>query len=528
MQAPFDNIVQHLFHQPSLHSVTVDELEKMAIRHPYFAAAHFLLLKKMQDTAHPKFTAQLHKAAIYFNNPLWLQFLLQPETVSNFSVSEQSPFITSDSIAQPSLSEENGNGHQYEPVAEKNEAEQPSPFAETGPEHTGIITPEDAAGAEQSLAHVEQDTFDNVITEIYSNPGPLYNTYLPETTSTETPEDISAQATESPTEQAEEVSQKIHEPEPNQSFFVENILAPEPAIAHAGQSITHTDTEIYTPFVQEEPVIAPGESQPEMVAETASEVQHAEHLVEATTETIIPEATDHAGGNFITETPVTSFNPEQPLEHNTITDIEDAADADATDHAGGNFIAETSATSFIAEQPVEHNTITDIEDAADADATDPITETTTDYNPAAATQPNQEETNFIKIIETPAAKNDLLFEPYHTVDYFASQGIKLGKMDIDPKDKLGRQLKSFTEWLKTMKKLPQTSIDKLLAQNEESKVVADANHSIENKEVITEAMAEVFEKQGLREKAVDVYEKLSLQNPAKSAYFAARIEALKH
>ena len=46
MQAPFDNIVQHLFHQPSLHSVTVDELENMAVQHPYFAAAHFLLLKK--------------------------------------------------------------------------------------------------------------------------------------------------------------------------------------------------------------------------------------------------------------------------------------------------------------------------------------------------------------------------------------------------------------------------------------------------------------------------------------------------
>src|SRR5450432_1277649 len=112
MQAPFDNIVQHLFHQPSLHSVTVDELENMAIQHPYFAAAHFLLLKKMQDTSHPKFTAQLHKTTIYFNNPLWLQFLLQPETVAGFSVSEKPPFITSDSIKEPSVTiEENNNGY---------------------------------------------------------------------------------------------------------------------------------------------------------------------------------------------------------------------------------------------------------------------------------------------------------------------------------------------------------------------------------------------------------------------------------
>jgi hypothetical protein len=488
MQAPFDNIVQHLFHQPSLHSVTVDELENMAIQHPYFAAAHFLLLKKMQDTAHPKFTAQLHKAAIYFNNPLWLQFLLQPETVSNFTVSEQSPFITSDSIAQPSLAEENNNGHQHEPIPENDDAEQPFSLAETAPEHTDVIADEDAVhdDAAQPLFHVEQDTFENVITEIYSDPNPLYNTNPLEAINTAAPENILAQAEEPPVEQAEHVSQTKDEPGPNQFFFLENILAPEQTISNTGESITHTDTEIYTPFGQEEPVMAPEEKEHEVVAETISE---AEHTIEATAETLIPEATDHPVENFITETPATSFIPEQPVENNTITDIEDAADADATE---------------------------------------PIAETTTDYNPAAVTQSNKEETNFIKIIETPAAKNDVLFEPYHTVDYFASQGIKLGKMDIDPKDKLDRQLKSFTEWLKTMKKLPQTSIDKLLAQNEESKVVADANHSIENKEVITEAMAEVFEKQGLREKAVDVYEKLSLQNPAKSAYFAARVEALKH
>jgi len=58
--------------------------------------------------------------------------------------------------------------------------------------------------------------------------------------------------------------------------------------------------------------------------------------------------------------------------------------------------------------------------------------------------------------------------------------------------------------------------------------VADAIHSIENKEVITEAMAEVFEKQGMNGKAVEVYQKLSLLNPAKSTYFAAKIAILKH
>ena len=48
---------------------------------------------------------------------------------------------------------------------------------------------------------------------------------------------------------------------------------------------------------------------------------------------------------------------------------------------------------------------------------------------------------------------DLIFEPYHTVDYFASQGIKF-REEEKPVDKFSLQLKSFTEWLKTMKKLP--------------------------------------------------------------------------
>jgi hypothetical protein len=131
------------------------------------------------------------------------------------------------------------------------------------------------------------------------------------------------------------------------------------------------------------------------------------------------------------------------------------------------------------------------------------------------------------IIETPAAMSDQLFEPYHTIDYFASQGIKLDKIEPEPQDKLGKQLKSFTEWLKGMKKLQQVSVEKVLAENDESEVVAAAIHSVEDKEVITESMALVLEKQGLNEKAAEIYRKLSLLNPGKTAYFAARIDALK-
>ena len=122
--------------------------------------------------------------------------------------------------------------------------------------------------------------------------------------------------------------------------------------------------------------------------------------------------------------------------------------------------------------------------------------------------------------------SDLLFEPYHTVDYFASQGIKF-KEDEKPKDKFGQQLKSFTEWLKTLKKGPATDVNRPTEPATEDKVVKMAENSIRDEEVYTEAMAEVWEKQGNSAKAIDIYQKLSLLEPAKSTYFAAKIEDLK-
>jgi hypothetical protein len=140
-----------------------------------------------------------------------------------------------------------------------------------------------------------------------------------------------------------------------------------------------------------------------------------------------------------------------------------------------------------------------------------------------AEAPSVEEVDAIKDNESP---EQLAFEPYHTVDYFASQGIKLSQEEA-PKDKFGKQLKSFTEWLKTMKRLPVNEQVKPLDIQAEQNVETLAAHSVEPEEVFTEAMAEVWIRQGNREKAREIYNKLSLLNPSKRAYFAAKIESLK-
>ena len=129
--------------------------------------------------------------------------------------------------------------------------------------------------------------------------------------------------------------------------------------------------------------------------------------------------------------------------------------------------------------------------------------------------------------QQPITSSELpIFEAFHTVDYFASQGIKV-KLEDNPPDKFSKQLRSFTEWLKTMKKLPDTAANVPVNVPSEKKVEQLAEKSITDSTVETEAMAEVWIKQGNPEKAIEIYRKLSLLEPSKSPYFASRISALK-
>lgn len=126
--------------------------------------------------------------------------------------------------------------------------------------------------------------------------------------------------------------------------------------------------------------------------------------------------------------------------------------------------------------------------------------------------------------EKPVEKEALLFEPLFTTDYFASQGIKLSE-EIKANDKLGNQLKTFTAWLKTMKstngnRMPETTII-------DKKVEQLAEKSNEEDEIVTESMGEVYMQQGKYEQAEEIFKKLSLLYPAKSIYFANKLEHLK-
>jgi hypothetical protein len=130
----------------------------------------------------------------------------------------------------------------------------------------------------------------------------------------------------------------------------------------------------------------------------------------------------------------------------------------------------------------------------------------------------------LSAFKKPVTENDQLpikSSPYHTIDYFASQGIR-----AEGQDKLSSRVRKFTDWLKQMKGANAQPTDLGTDVETEQMIETIAQTSNETKDVVTEAMADVLTKQGKTEKAIQLYKKLSFLNPAKSTYFAAKIEDL--
>jgi hypothetical protein len=234
-------------------------------------------------------------------------------------------------------------------------------------------------------------------------------------------------------------------------------------------------------------------------------------------------------------TPGASFETSEPVESVT------AATDDA--HVGEMYNTNTESEALKLAETEAKKELREENDRASAIDTETFIQPAQETQPDAGNQPDvssSPETEESKQPAHPVAHHPLFskgtdedngdvkptFEPFHTVDYFASQGIKVGQ-ELKAEDRLGKQLKSFTEWLKTMRKLPEASVEAELEKINDREIASIAAHSLDEKEVITEAMAEVLAKQGLHTQAIDMYRKLSLINPGKSAYFAAKIEALK-
>jgi hypothetical protein len=421
MTNQIDHIVEHLFHKKRLADVSIYELERFIATHPYFAAGHFLLAKKDQFDDPEHFKQKIDTAALYYNNPLWLQWLLDQD---------------------------------LSPISKKQDEKEPVSIYHEDTAEEQVIDSTMSADEEPAeiITHLEENNEPNEISDFSSGEPIQENEFA-----------------------------IVYDTEPDASAELNH---DERANANQQDILTENEPDI---SVMQPP------------SEQKSEYESPNEDIGTANETeIITENNGSDNLIHLSESGAVD-NPDHADKITTLENISVGQDTDLH--------AEPEAQNESAH--AEQSSLEEQESRASAAS---IERTLT----TAALIPTRAE------IE----KNEFTFEPYHTIDYFASQGIKLQQSDLS-KDKFGKQLKSFTEWLKSMKRLPQAVAEANMDEATRQSIQHIAEHSFEEKEIVTETMADVWIKQGNKEKAIDTLHKLSLLNPSKSHYFAAKIEQLK-
>ena len=289
-----------------------------------------------------------------------------------------------------------------------------------------------------------------------------------------------------------------------------------------------TDEISETNFTADEPIIQNPIQEPETENEATNETSNISDNIQTLGTDEIPE-TSFTANEPIIQNPVQEPETENEATKDT-SNISDNIQTLGTDEIPEtNFTADARLNDAFGQEEIIQNPV------EKSETENEVTKDTSNISDNIQTLGTDEilETNFTadeSIIQNPVQESEneeepVAFEPLHTVDYFASQGIKISEEALE-NDHLGQQVKSFTAWLKSMKKLHPGQLPE---QNEviEKIIQSSAEASNQNANVLTEAMAEVLIKQGKKEKAVEMYQKLSLMNPSKSTYFAAKIESLK-
>ena len=453
-------IIHHFFRKEELEQVSEKELRQFITLYPYSTAGHLLLVKKLKDAGDKRaFEKEVNSAAIYFNNPVWLQWLLNgeetPETpdLSRIEMNSQQHELTIYEDIEDIINETPGK---------KIDASVYS-TAEQEPEHRPYdFESRDSHEEYRETSGNGHDVTDNDHTEF----------------SRESVTDTNGDTNDVLEEKSVEELQN------------ENLV----------QGIPNEETPIYTRTEEEQINSAANDQSFDIPAAEHTTPEKEESLPEpeqiheiSQHEFISPDNNNIDELQSKVEGPVN--NPEENQQPEpTIQEPElNSAQQEPNVHS----IEQQELPSTHSEPTIEQPELSNQQPEPRA------------QNPEPSTQHPE----------------PLTFEPYHTVDYFASQGIKLRQEELN-RDKLGQQLRSFTEWLRSMKKVPGQAISTNMDESVQQSIQRFAEHSVQEKEVLTEAMAEVWAKQGNRQKAVLIYQKLSLQNPDKSAYFAAKIDQL--
>ena len=481
MQYHIQTLVKHLFDKDSFEQVTEQELKQFTDDYPYAAVGQFLYAKKLKDNGSYNHHDQGEQASLYFHNALWLRWQLEqkeedPVLPVKAAESNQQPGFRI--VVQMPKTESADITDQPEETKEEGSA---LPAAETTPE-TAITEQTIQPAAEQTTAPAPEEAL-----------------------TAEQEKSLQVNENGSLVEQAAVAEQTADTTASAVAIAETSQLAEESPAAETAVNAVSITEEALIPAAAVNAEVEANKEVDEIVP--AVEITHAELETTVLEDDIVP-AVD-----------VTKVELEVTAIPDDIIPAVEVAPEE---------LAAIAPVAAVEQVEVKANTMETAQAPAEIAIEEQLVAATTDIIPAEEpvaimTKP----TGFTPASQEGSMTVDLgepIFESYHTIDYFASQGIKL--MQEELKDKLGKQLKSFTDWLRSMKRVgpvESTSLDEITNQS----IQRIAEHSIEEKEVLTEAMAEVWAKQGNNAKAIRVYEKLSLLNPAKTPYFAGRIEKLK-
>ncbi len=491
MNSGLPSLIDAIFGKKDLDSVSLDEMYEVISEFPSFNAAHFLLSRKLAMEGNADYEKVSMRTALYFNNPLWLESnlkgiqtsrpVLQVEKVSENQAAFK-PEIYSDPVANEPAAED----FQVleEPVIESLKTESVEEFVDVRPDTSAAVT-----------------SFDELMQK--------YHLEVPEPQEEQIPEFLEKDPPDTSQENSTpEVVQELSTSEP-----VEKI-----GIIHDFNGGTReVPVEISQEILNEYGIF-------EEVA-----IKGRDYDLEAFDRPIDLNATTDEKP-FADPPPVeiaavpAEIIPEQPLVSKTF-ERSDEADYEAFDGP----VEEAAETEPLTKETSESSEMTAFLGQAEADDTG-----SGDLQSQESVMTGElqevvsrfgEKQKSMPLFDSKKAES-IVFAPYHMIDYFASQGIKL-VLDDQPSDSFGKQLKSFTDWLKVMKKVPLQPASDKLPEKEADRIRNFAAHSIEERDIMTESMAEVLAKQGMYENAIALFQKLSLIYPPKSAYFASRIEQLK-
>jgi hypothetical protein len=539
MNSGMPTLLDAIFGKQNLDSVSIDEIYELINEFPSFNAGHFLLSKKLKEQREADYEKQTMRTALYFNNPFWLESVLNEENYlgsgkinpTNFrepgeyfpmrnSFSEDSGTEISETIVEEFIPEPEPVSFDQFSAPQSDESQQ-SLHEDVDIEK--ITEPQGSSQEQPGHEYVEGPvrSFDDLISKYQITPITTSEESAGESPTSSPEQSVEITQSDEKTDFRSASSQVVDEQPAAEDYEIREEVVNEYGIFEEVKvKKSDFDLEAFDRPVTHIPeaVEKPRDSTAE---EQLSENALADNLLfkgiqgdsnEKKDEGITPEASDEEQNQEDYE----SFDP--PVENRVQQETESPSD----------LISEEESISEI--YSGQEHRLESIESQLEADDTG--------FNEISSRDPDDRDGQMPGLADRfseqqkimtpfdPQKAESIVFAPYHMIDYFASQGIKL-TIEENPSDPLTKQLKSFTDWLKVMKKLPVQSITEKTDEKEVDRIRHYAAHSIDEREILTESMAEVLAKQGMYENAIALYQKLSLIYPPKSAYFASRIEQLK-